>query len=302
MKSKLFVLFIISLTSFNCSDTMMKQEQSKRVFTDLEIKEMNLFTQKLTKIWASYPSAQENKKKLLEKLNINNFIQEYRSSLNQEDKKFIDVVINSSEMESLNKWFESIRSKSVGSRVQDYTPSDILSITMKTMTEDLASRLNYTAEMNPFVTSELMENLLSFELQIFENEVTNNSQLTISEKEILYTHIAQQYDLLPSIIETSLTIDGDAQISPRVAGGFWRKLGSIIAHVVVFAIVVATIAATAGAASPVVISVFGAAFTIVNVGAAIGAGIGLIVGGAMAIENQCLDLSNGFNSAPYTEC
>ena len=75
-----------------------------------------------------------------------------------------------------------------------------------------------------------------------------------------------------------------------------------MAHVVVFAIVVAAIYASAGAASPYLITILGTTFTIVNAGAVVGAGLGFVVGLGLAIDNTCLDFTNGFQDSAYTSC
>ena len=50
------------------------------------------------------------------------------------------------------------------------------------------------------------------------------------------------------------------------------------------------------------ITILGTTFTIVNAGAVVGAGLGFVVGLGLAIDNTCLDFTNGFQDSAYTSC
>lgn len=287
----LLTLVLILVVFSQCNENQTLVIPNKIELSASEQKQISEASIRLTSYWASVI----NNKSDFMKLSVRSSIQNYVDLITDHNEKaFNQSLLENEDVKKFIAWYDLEPS----ARAEEISPLSNMSQELRDMTDILRTSLNDIIESYVGTASNFNEADLSLSLQVgirtFENEVNSSISLSEDDKRILLINTELQYQSIDLMVATSKAIfDGLGQQEGGRTAGFWRKLGNIVAsvvvHAVVVALVVAAVVSTAGVGGWLAAPLLVGNFSFITGGIALGGGIGSIIGGVKGAQGQCLE-------------
>lgn len=306
---KLMTLILILLVFNQCNENQTKIVPNKIQLSKEELQQITISSIRLTSYWSSLASG-KNRISDFTGINIRSSIQDYINRITDPNEKAFNLaVLENKNVQSLLYLSEL----EPNAKINEFFESNSISEGVKEMTSLLQTAMNdiitnYVGTAITFNESDL-SSALQAGIRIFENEINGSLNLTSDEKKALLISIELQYQTTPAMVTTAKTIfESLSQQEGGRTAGFWKKLGNIVAsvviHAAVAAFIVVAIVSTAGIGGWLAAPLLVGTFSFVTGGVALGAGIGFTVGVGMAATGQCLDGIFDGNGKVwyYTDC